>query len=887
MLRLQCHEARIDGIAVSPDGDTIVTASSDKTAVIRNGKTTRYRALVAHDDRVNAVAYCPGRNWFATGGSDGTVRVWDDAGGTEIARFATPDVRVFAVTWAPDSRRLLCGGSDNLIHVWEVQTGRELHRLAGHDAHVRCLAFTPDGQYFASGAYEEQILVWRNDNPNPVLAFSTGASAVFGLAFSPDGRLLAAADADGTIHLWGFPSGAEVARLRGHTAQVHDVAFSPDGQRLASGSGDGTVRIWDLASRGVQMAAVSQATVAVYPWHLALEASTSAVTTIGQSITLSLRLLPEAAPGTVPLQIPANVLELTAYVEAPAFHLEGEHTRTLTVVEGKPIERALTVRVFPVSSGEQSVRFLVYPGGRVSGVGPAEVRATVSVAAPVAFPDVPELFDARAVPDPQPDVLLIVTLEETADGERMGLHLCCGTFGRERRRLDPPLDLTAREATALRRAAAEAGGDGDAAPCDVLAALRAFGRDLFHRLMPPGHPLREAFWRIRQEAALENGPLTWLILSDAAALLPWEFVCPWGVRPGTGEVWHDDFLAGTFQVAHWVGRRGFSLAAEAPFGRLDLAHYGQKPDELPQWQQALGGDEFVGVEGRAGHLALTVSGSPYHGLHLLRYSDSGAAPVTRWEGTGAEQGWRGAAETLLYERRLDFTLRRPIVGLSFVRGGLLPVATAEETALEAGWVLPFLHAGASAVVGPRSPGPDAGARLFAETLYGALRAGAASGEAVALARGELRRAFPERPDWIGYTHFGHPACRPYAVRPAEGFTLFEALDQPEGETFRAGASYRFRASYRSEAPVWFAGRLRTAADADGGEVTVMVVPLDGREPTTYRLEPAPGSADRQCVLTLAMPAEETSLPVLVRFERDGRELRTLTVTLDVAEEAHP
>src|SRR5262249_43982074 len=114
MLKLQCHEARIDGIAVSPDGDTIVTASWDKTAVIRNGKTTRYRALVAHDDRVKAVAYCPGRNWFATGGNDGTVRVWDDAGGTEIARFATPDVRVFAVTWAPDSRRLLCGGSDNL-----------------------------------------------------------------------------------------------------------------------------------------------------------------------------------------------------------------------------------------------------------------------------------------------------------------------------------------------------------------------------------------------------------------------------------------------------------------------------------------------------------------------------------------------------------------------------------------------------------------------------------------------------------------------------------------------------------------------------------------------------------------------------------------------------
>ena len=47
---------------------------------------------------------------------------------------------------------------------------------------------------------------------------------------------------------------------------------------------------------------------------------------------------------------------------------------------------------------------------------------------------------------------------------------------------------------------------------------------------------------ILHRAAAE--PWTWLVVSDAPALLPWEMVCPYLVRPDTGELWHEDFLGG-------------------------------------------------------------------------------------------------------------------------------------------------------------------------------------------------------------------------------------------------------------------------------------------------------------------------------------------------------
>ena len=65
-------------------------------------------------------------------------------------------------------------------------------------------------------------------------------------------------------------------------------------------------------------------------------------------------------------------------------------------------------------------------------------------------------------------------------------------------------------------------------------------------------------------------------------------------------------------------------------------------------------------------------------------------------------------------------------------------------------------------------------------------------------------------------------------------------------------------------------------------VSVTVVPLaPGARPQTYSLEAVPGGKDYQAVLALTMPAGADALPLLVRFQQGGKELRTLELNLDV------
>lgn len=633
-------------------------------------------------------------------------------------------------------------------------------------------------------------------------------------------------------------------------------------------------------------------TVPITAWYLSGAGVSRLNAMVGQPLELAVQLTPQPRDQSIPFQIPSTTRHVTFYVEAPGFHLDSEDRQTVSLVQDPPTERTLTVALRPLIDGDQKVTIAAYSGVRLEGLRPAELVIPISVARADVLPPIPELIEPRAIPEPQPDIVLYVALEGSPSKRHVQIYVTCPALGKERQRLDP-LPLTGKNAEEVRLAAIRAAaGAGVASLPDATAALHAFGATLFDLLLPRGHVLRELYFKGLRR--LLGASL--LIVSDEDVVLPWEMVCAYYFEENRPGMQFDDFWGRQFVVTHWVGRKGRPLASEAPLGQIDLTHYQQYEEAIPRrWQAVMGGDQVVSLETGAGHLALMRPGSPYYGLHILQFADQrGHGRITRARETEAAARQDGEARELLYRRRLDFTLRRPVVGLSFVHGNT-PGAEASlgsrDTRLERGWMLPMMHAGATAIVGPRWYTSSEADQTFYGAFYAALRTGMTVGWATWIARQQTRLAFPNRPDWLAYTCFGHPNCAPYLVRPSEGFVSFEELDHAADTPLLAGRMYSFLASYRTEAPEWFGGRLWAPQEFSQDEaVSAIVVALTGQVsgPDLAKLLPLqqtmPGG-DFERVFELTMPNETTTEPVLIRFQRGGQELGTVMLNLDIVKGA--
>ena len=206
------------------------------------------RTLAIPFGGVTELAAAPDGGWIASGGADGSVRIWDLATGQQRVAFEGHRGWVAGLAVAPDGTWLATGGADGSVRIWDLATGQQRAVLKGRSGEVTRLAVAPDGTWLATGGADESVRICDPATGQQRAAFEGHHYGVTGLAVAPDGTWLATGGADGSVRIWDLATGQQRAVLKGHSYRVTRLAVAPDGTWLASGEDDGSVRIWDLAT---------------------------------------------------------------------------------------------------------------------------------------------------------------------------------------------------------------------------------------------------------------------------------------------------------------------------------------------------------------------------------------------------------------------------------------------------------------------------------------------------------------------------------------------------------------------------------------------------------------------------------------------------------------
>ncbi len=263
------HAARITGVACSPGGSMIASASEDGTVKLWSTNGTLLRTLNTQPYASTALAWSPDGTKIAAGtyyggyinskAGAGLSYLWQAPSGwtsanVSLVRMTTNRYgKVTALAFSADSTRLASGCAAGSNSVNSVTDGSVVVTCPAYNTSVRpaavtSVAFSTAG-LMASGCEDATIRVYDSSSWSQLWSTNTAHTTnVTAVAFSPNGLLLATASLDSTIKIWSTNDWTCQRTLSGNTNGIVTVGFSPDGQKLVSGSLDGTVQIWNQSS---------------------------------------------------------------------------------------------------------------------------------------------------------------------------------------------------------------------------------------------------------------------------------------------------------------------------------------------------------------------------------------------------------------------------------------------------------------------------------------------------------------------------------------------------------------------------------------------------------------------------------------------------------------
>lgn len=271
------HTSIVPFAGFSPDGASVLTASSDGTARLWDTVTGQPRTpAMKHDSGVSHAAFSPDGRLVATASFDGTARLWDAATGEPRSGSLRHQHGVWHVAFDATGRRLATAsgavpGADHVANsayqlhwrepgfgwdrrhfaearLWDVATGELLHALR-HDGAVIQATFSPDGRTVLTAGVGGARL-WDATTGDPLARLLQFDGIVGHARFSPDGtRILAGIrwneKWEFATPLWDARTGVPATPPFPYQDRIEDARFSPDGARIVTVAWLNHVQLWD------------------------------------------------------------------------------------------------------------------------------------------------------------------------------------------------------------------------------------------------------------------------------------------------------------------------------------------------------------------------------------------------------------------------------------------------------------------------------------------------------------------------------------------------------------------------------------------------------------------------------------------------------------------
>jgi serine/threonine protein kinase len=260
---LSGHQSEIKDLMLLGDGNTLITASADRTIRIWDlDAGTLRQTLDQHTNVVKALAVTTDQSTLISTGDDRTIRFWSLPEGKPLGQIDNAhNVPINTLEVSNNNKLLVSADGDGSIKLWNLVDGNGSLNLPAMrqegpfvvlkaESGVNDLLFTRDDNSLVSGS--KSLQVWdvdalekaaANALPQPT-ALIGHTSFINRLAISEDDQTLVSASVDKSVGLWDMTSKISKATLQKHANHVNTLWIK--GQEVWSADRDKIILVWDL-----------------------------------------------------------------------------------------------------------------------------------------------------------------------------------------------------------------------------------------------------------------------------------------------------------------------------------------------------------------------------------------------------------------------------------------------------------------------------------------------------------------------------------------------------------------------------------------------------------------------------------------------------------------
>lgn len=241
----QGHSAKISDLLFTPDGQSVISISHDKTIRIWDSgsgelkKTLRGQIGDGSQGKIYSAALSPNGRLLAVGGffsygtnrEYGAVRIIDLKRNKMIAKLTGHTDVVFTVAFSKDGKYIASGSGDKTVKVWDVRRKRLVATLKGHKNSIYEVAFAPNGSQLVSGSYDKTVKIWNWKNLQVIKTLTRHQNRVQVVAYAPNGKYFATGGYDKRVFLWDN-QGNFLQEISTQKTIVKKIRFSSDSKKL-------------------------------------------------------------------------------------------------------------------------------------------------------------------------------------------------------------------------------------------------------------------------------------------------------------------------------------------------------------------------------------------------------------------------------------------------------------------------------------------------------------------------------------------------------------------------------------------------------------------------------------------------------------------------------